>query len=164
MLKERSASIGSASEMTAGKDDRDSGTGTSVGPGMGQELGMELPTDADGWIYGDNKWEAASAKGGMGKYTRYRRWTRIAVLEETVEVVGPGELGIVRDAVDHSKSTNVGHDGEKAAQIRKEESITVVPDSPKSRDLPDSRESGEEKGSALRQRLRSAVASVRSSP
>jgi hypothetical protein len=24
-------------------------------------------TDADGWIYGDNKWEGQSAKGGMGK-------------------------------------------------------------------------------------------------
>ncbi|TBU38599.1 integral peroxisomal membrane peroxin-domain-containing protein [Dichomitus squalens] len=62
------------------------------------EVEVEEPfTDADGWVYADNKWEGASSKGGMGKYTRYRRWTRIAVLTETVEVVGPGELGIRRD-------------------------------------------------------------------
>lgn len=27
----------------------------------------DIVTDADGWVYGDNKWEGASAKGGMGK-------------------------------------------------------------------------------------------------
>ena len=27
----------------------------------------EVVTDPDGWIYGDNKWEGASAKGGLGK-------------------------------------------------------------------------------------------------
>lgn len=70
-------------------------------------------TDADGWIYGGNKWEGGSGKGSMGKvcvvhvllpqrgsdvflqYTRYRRWTRIAVLKETVELVGPGDVGMV---------------------------------------------------------------------
>lgn len=58
----------------------------------------DVVTDADGWVYGDNKWEGASSKGGMGKYTRYRRWTRIAILTETVELVGPGEFGVVRDS------------------------------------------------------------------
>ena len=24
-------------------------------------------TDVEGWIYGDNKWEGASCKGGIGK-------------------------------------------------------------------------------------------------
>ncbi|KAH7923927.1 hypothetical protein BV22DRAFT_1105784 [Leucogyrophana mollusca] len=56
----------------------------------------EVLTDSDGWVYGDNKWEGGSNKGGMGKYTRYRRWTRIATLIETVELAGPGELGIIR--------------------------------------------------------------------
>ncbi|KAH7913175.1 integral peroxisomal membrane peroxin-domain-containing protein [Hygrophoropsis aurantiaca] len=56
----------------------------------------EFLTDLDGWIYGDNKWESGSNKGGMGKYTRYRRWTRIAILVETIELVGPGDVGIVR--------------------------------------------------------------------
>jgi hypothetical protein len=65
-------------------------------------------TDQDGWIYGDNKWENAAPKGGMGKvsisifsplepllichqFTRFRRWCRIAVLVETEEPVHPDE-------------------------------------------------------------------------
>ncbi|KAF7983264.1 hypothetical protein HWV62_22896 [Athelia sp. TMB] len=59
----------------------------------------EIVTDADGWIYGDNKWEGTSAKGGMGKYTRYRRWTRVAVLSETIEVVEGDELGVAGASV-----------------------------------------------------------------
>ena len=31
------------------------------------------------------------------QYTRFRRWTRVAVLTETVELVGPGPLGVQRD-------------------------------------------------------------------
>ncbi|KAF8557945.1 hypothetical protein OG21DRAFT_1481748 [Imleria badia] len=58
----------------------------------------DIVTDPDGWVFGDNKWEGASSKGGMGKYTRYRRWTRIAILTETVELVGPGDFGVVRDS------------------------------------------------------------------
>ncbi|KAF8441379.1 Peroxin/Dysferlin domain-containing protein [Boletus edulis BED1] len=58
----------------------------------------DIVTDPEGWAYGDNKWEGANSKGGMGKYTRYRRWTRIAVLTETVELVGPGEFGVLRDS------------------------------------------------------------------
>lgn len=79
----------------------------------GDDTAQEEPyTDADGWVYGDNKWEGESAKGGMGKvfrlplllylrssadnvwfkFTRYRRWTRVAVLSETVEHVEAGEL------------------------------------------------------------------------
>ncbi|KAI0373415.1 hypothetical protein BV20DRAFT_735359 [Pilatotrama ljubarskyi] len=65
--------------------------------GHGGEDEDEPLTDPDGWVYADNKWEGASNKGGMGKYTRYRRWTRVAVLTETVELVEPGELGIQRD-------------------------------------------------------------------
>ncbi|KAG6857279.1 hypothetical protein H0H87_007112 [Tephrocybe sp. NHM501043] len=73
-----------------------------------------VATDLDGWIYGDNKWEGASSKGGMGKvsrinfcltatlclgspqYTRYRRWTRVAVVSETVQVVDDGPVGVER--------------------------------------------------------------------
>jgi len=54
-------------------------------------------TDADGWVYGDNKWEGPSSKGGMGKYTRYRRWTRVAVVFEMVETVSAGDTGIHRE-------------------------------------------------------------------
>ncbi|KAF8626832.1 hypothetical protein AX15_004663 [Amanita polypyramis BW_CC] len=45
-----------------------------------------MATDPDGWVYGDNKWENQSNKGGMSKYTRYRRWTRIAIVHELVEL------------------------------------------------------------------------------
>jgi len=31
------------------------------------------------------------------QYTRYRRWTRVAVLTETTERVGPGPTGILRE-------------------------------------------------------------------
>ncbi|WRT66355.1 uncharacterized protein IL334_003310 [Kwoniella shivajii] len=41
-------------------------------------------TDGDGWVYGDNKWEGMGPKGGLGKFTRRRRWTRRAILVETV--------------------------------------------------------------------------------
>lgn len=68
----------------------------------------ELFTDTDGWIYADNKWEGGSGKGSMGKYTRYRRWTRIAVLNETVELVGPGDVGTVahRRKPSHTRSSS----------------------------------------------------------
>jgi len=57
----------------------------------------ELLTDVDGWVYGDNKWENQSHRGGLGKYTRYRRWTRIAVVFEEVESVPVGDLGIQKE-------------------------------------------------------------------
>ncbi|KZT20108.1 hypothetical protein NEOLEDRAFT_1022940, partial [Neolentinus lepideus HHB14362 ss-1] len=65
--------------------------GHDAGGAHHDEEGDEPLTDSDGWVYGDNKWENQSAKGGMGKYTRYRRWTRIALLIETVEPVDDAE-------------------------------------------------------------------------
>ncbi|KAJ7124893.1 integral peroxisomal membrane peroxin-domain-containing protein [Mycena epipterygia] len=59
-----------------------------------EEEEEELVTDEDGWVYGDNKWEKPSAKGGMGKYTRFRRWTRVALVTETIEPVPEGEVEI----------------------------------------------------------------------
>ncbi|KAF9451271.1 hypothetical protein P691DRAFT_724417 [Macrolepiota fuliginosa MF-IS2] len=52
-------------------------------------------TDPDGWIFGDNKWENQSHRGGLGKYTRSRRWTRVAIVSEIVDVVEQGELGVL---------------------------------------------------------------------
>ncbi|KAG8732178.1 hypothetical protein FRC11_000234 [Ceratobasidium sp. 423] len=52
----------------------------------------DLLTDPDGWIYADNKWEMPSPKGGLGKYTRYRVWTRCAVLVEDIEELDESEL------------------------------------------------------------------------
>jgi hypothetical protein len=34
--------------------------------GGDEEDGLVV-TDPDGWVYGDNKWEGGSAKGGLGK-------------------------------------------------------------------------------------------------
>ncbi|THH07763.1 hypothetical protein EW145_g3164 [Phellinidium pouzarii] len=51
----------------------------------------EAYTDNDGWVYGDNKWKATSSNGGLGKYTRYRKWTRVALLAEVVEVASAEE-------------------------------------------------------------------------
>ncbi|KDQ21814.1 hypothetical protein BOTBODRAFT_169013 [Botryobasidium botryosum FD-172 SS1] len=83
------------------------GAGSGIGSG-GTGAGAEHDsneedevTDPEGWIYGDNKWEGGSGRGGMGKYTRYRRWVRIAVLSETVELVPTSEIpahGLIKDA------------------------------------------------------------------
>jgi hypothetical protein len=74
------------------------GTGDSVMGMKPQDI-----TDTEGWIYDDNKWEGTSGKAGIGKvgyigssmvdllrprqFMRYRRWTRIAVMTETIEIV-----------------------------------------------------------------------------
>ncbi|KAH9913465.1 integral peroxisomal membrane peroxin-domain-containing protein [Epithele typhae] len=79
-------------------DDDHEGDHTHGADGADEKEDEDEPcTDADGWMYADNKWEYTSSKGGMGKYTRYRRWTRVAVLTESIEIVGPGELGVQRD-------------------------------------------------------------------
>lgn len=106
-------STGTAARMLRAARGRDNSNASSSGPAESPERTGEqhssdpfldpasedeAVTDPEGWLYGDNKWEGASSKGGMGKYTRFRRWTRIAVLSEIVELVGPGDLGVVRDS------------------------------------------------------------------
>jgi len=85
----RAASILRERSMAASEKEKEAGAIANV------PEAEETATDADGWVYGDNKWEASTSKGGLGKYTRYRRWTRVAILEETVQEVGPGGLGVV---------------------------------------------------------------------
>ncbi|KAG8899779.1 hypothetical protein FRC01_010370 [Tulasnella sp. 417] len=64
------------------------GTGTNGGDKSSKAFPSDTDqSDAEGWVYADNKWEGGSGARGRGKYTRYRRWTRIAVLEETIELV-----------------------------------------------------------------------------
>jgi len=88
-------------------------------------------------VYGDNKWENQSNRGVMGKYTRYRRWTRVAAVFETVELdVGPSlppepETPTTPTLVDQSSSSQ-----------------HTVSDMPSVNDPP---------GSPLRQRLRMAL-------
>ncbi|KAK0455119.1 Peroxin/Dysferlin domain-containing protein [Armillaria borealis] len=91
------------------------GSGEDAQEDDGQDNTDEDPeTDPDGWVYGDNKWENRSAKGGIGKYTRYRRWTRVAVVNETVEVVGAGDVGIEQqtrqNSTSHSRESSVDND------------------------------------------------------
>ncbi|KAJ7594831.1 Peroxin/Dysferlin domain-containing protein [Mycena floridula] len=100
----------------------------------------DVSTDPDGWIYSDNKWEGKTNKGGIGKYTRYRRWTRIATVQEVVHVVDDdGEMGIERPR---------GRSPDSSTEpMTRESSPSVRSSSPSS--------SG---GSPLRQRLRTALA------
>lgn len=102
MLKDRTSAIGNGS-------DKDKKEGESSTPAAIPDA-EETVTDGDGWVYGDNKWEAPTAKGGMGKYTRFRRWTRVATVEETVEEVGPGPLGLIKDM------PSLSHNGHKDAK------------------------------------------------
>jgi len=89
-----SGAEGEDSELGGGgRVERTGSVGNTTGV-KAAEVDEEVFTDVDGWVYGDNKWEHGSSKGGMGKYTRYRRWTRIAVLSETIEPVGPGDVGV----------------------------------------------------------------------
>lgn len=141
--------------------------GGADGRGAGDEP-AEPVTDADGWVYADNKWEGQSGRGGMGKvrsggtvyvlrdlilttrilqYTRYRRWTRIAVLSETVELVEPGETGIVR----HEQPAP------SAPMHAPSAALTSPPSSPARPDERRFSEDSKDAGNALRQRLRAAV-------
>ncbi|PFH51994.1 hypothetical protein AMATHDRAFT_2483 [Amanita thiersii Skay4041] len=65
----------------------------------------ECLTDPDGWVYGDNKWENQSSKGGMGKYTRYRRWTRIATVQEIIETVDDKTAGLATEDLANQPSS-----------------------------------------------------------
>lgn len=65
-------SNGSRLLKAAGKVKESSVSGSGDGENVAQHA--QLPneedhntTDADGWVYGDNKWEGLNSKGGMGK-------------------------------------------------------------------------------------------------
>lgn len=55
---------GAASDKDKEKEKKDAGDGSGAEDTRADE---DVYTDPDGWVYGDNKWEARSAKGGMGK-------------------------------------------------------------------------------------------------
>ncbi|KAG6813670.1 hypothetical protein H0H92_008518 [Tricholoma furcatifolium] len=55
-----------------------------------------IATDSDGWIYGDNKWESTSSKNNIGKFTRYRRWTRVAIVSESIQIVDQDDPVVVK--------------------------------------------------------------------
>ncbi|KAI9445655.1 integral peroxisomal membrane peroxin-domain-containing protein [Russula earlei] len=112
-------------------------------------------TDGNGWVYGDNKWECHSDKGGLGKYTRYRRWTRIALLKETTERVGQGPTGVLREdgklqPLDMPTSTETKEKNEK------EKSNNLPGSGPSTLEMRTSVVLGAV-GSGLKQRLHAAV-------
>ncbi|KAF8513115.1 integral peroxisomal membrane peroxin-domain-containing protein [Hysterangium stoloniferum] len=175
MIRERTASVSAASDKDKERDEGIVPVGTTPDA-------EDTATDGDGWVYGDNKWEAASGKGGLGKYTRYRRWTRIAILEETVEEAYPGPLGIVReqemgdtrnilnDAETVAKNATAWEDTSAALRHHESESkpSSCLPTSPtsspfKNKDpVKDSKSTDDSGGgSALQNRLKSAVKNAR---
>ncbi|KAF8335838.1 uncharacterized protein EI90DRAFT_3287746 [Cantharellus anzutake] len=107
-LGDGSTEVSSNSEGGAG--DGDVGENETIIEGPGAMVYRATPeediTDAEGWIYSDNKWEGPSGKGGIGKFTRYRRWTRIAVLNETVQVIAASEDPSARASRPRSSSGN----------------------------------------------------------
>lgn len=113
----------------------------------------DIATDPEGWLYGDNKWEGASSRGGIGKYTRYRRWTRIAGLTETVELVGPGEAGVVRGPSDYlgvgrpPSMTIRGQSSPTRSSFSDMDSVVTAPEPPKE----------PQSGASLRQRMNVVV-------
>ncbi|KAI6121381.1 integral peroxisomal membrane peroxin-domain-containing protein [Pisolithus sp. B1] len=107
-------------------------------------------TDPEGWVYADNKWEGLSSRGGIGKYTRYRRWTRIAKLTETVEVVGPGEVGVIRNSTDFkvpSMATSYNRLSPTRSSFSDLDSVVTAPESAKET----------QSEATLRQRLKAVV-------
>ena len=48
---------------STGNRDHDDDEGYDGGPEDAEEY--SIPIDPDGWIYGDNKWEILSGKGGI---------------------------------------------------------------------------------------------------
>ncbi|KAI0321186.1 integral peroxisomal membrane peroxin-domain-containing protein [Amylostereum chailletii] len=103
-------------------------------------------TDSDGWVFGDNKWESRAPKGGMGKYTRYRRWTRIALLSEVVEPVEPGATGVLREEIEPPTFAVA----KESPRVEKEEAPKSAP--PARTSSPD-----EHRTSKLRARLQAAM-------
>lgn len=85
-----------------------------------------VDVDAEGWQYGDNSWEKMSRKGGLGRYTRRRRWIRRAVLVEVVQrnyTPTKEEL----DANDHSQ---IGKSGDDKSIASPKQGAVELPASP----------------------------------
>jgi len=163
-MREGSMSMGGGGSPERHTRDRDREEVDAKGAGEEEGKDEEMFTDADGWMYADNKWEGASARGGMGKYTRFRRWTRIAILSETVELVGLGEVGIHKDDTDR----NHVQDPSLPTTATSPVTVTVPPDWQPALGRPDRLDrkpagepqngQGEEDG--LRRRLKAVVQSA----
>ncbi|KAJ3539269.1 hypothetical protein NMY22_g4819 [Coprinellus aureogranulatus] len=104
----------------------DSGHGEEVEVVGGGEGVHEPFTDPDGWVYGDNKWENQSNKGGISKYTRFRRWTRIAVLTEFVQVVDAAEDASCNARATKRRATSVSTSTAQAAGSNRDTSPSAL--------------------------------------
>lgn len=88
--KMREGSISGSPERPKDKD-RENDEGEYHVGGEDEDEEEELFTDPDGWVYADNKWEGASAKGGMGKvclsYIRYMLADRTTIAVHALQTV-----------------------------------------------------------------------------
>ncbi|WOO85932.1 Peroxisomal membrane protein PEX30 [Vanrija pseudolonga] len=146
---------------------------TADGTGAGAIPETNEVTDADGWVYGDNKWENMGPRGGLGKFTRRRRWQRRAVCTETVTRIP--ELAPARRHTDPlpAPDTNISPPGSGAATpVGRGPSLKSAPapapvapvTADASAELADGASSGASsalsRDDALRQRLKKAMGNV----
>ncbi|KIY74256.1 hypothetical protein CYLTODRAFT_484583 [Cylindrobasidium torrendii FP15055 ss-10] len=107
-------------------------------------------TDADGWVQCDNKWQA-----GKGKYTRFRRWTRIAVVRPAPAVQ---TTSVIASLPNHETS----YFTRQASETSRSPTRQVKPDSPKEAQVyaqSTAHSPSQLKGSKLSERLKSALGS-----
>ncbi|KAI0344639.1 hypothetical protein BDW22DRAFT_1418833 [Trametopsis cervina] len=155
--KMRQASASDASPERLRKEEGDGDGETRRTERAGEAVQEEPYTDADGWVYGDNKWENGSAKGGIGKYTRYRKWTRVAVLTETVDYVDAGEVGIRVDQSPASLARSLPPPPINLASPSPSDGHAPLPPAVSPISVGTLESSAEDDRSRLRQRLKAAV-------
>ncbi|CCA67195.1 hypothetical protein PIIN_01027 [Serendipita indica DSM 11827] len=119
-------------------------------------------TDQDGWIYGDNKWENLAGKAGMGKFTRFRRWCRVAILEETEESVDEPDAKVTFTQLEARRSHSPEKEPaeslvEKPSQSRARSETKGSPERSRGRTTDSRLSVGGE--SSLQQRLKAALKS-----
>ncbi|KAL5523814.1 hypothetical protein ACEPAG_7987 [Sanghuangporus baumii] len=107
-------------------------------------------TDNDGWIYGDNKWKAFSNSGGLGKYTRFRKWSRIALLTEVVEPASAAEAH--HHAAEQRETSSVVA-GDRADSV----SRRSLDDSTSRLSIDEQRGEDDSDANGLRKRLKSVI-------
>jgi hypothetical protein len=76
-MKELNPKLGEGSSTSSHPDEPTAHEEEEGREGGGEGDG-EPTTDADGWVYGDNKWEATTDKGGLGKVIFFHLLTDIS--------------------------------------------------------------------------------------
>ncbi|KAL1405325.1 hypothetical protein Q8F55_008954 [Vanrija albida] len=151
--------------LRAGSEAASEASVADTADGAGAITETNEVTDADGWVYGDNKWENMGAKGGLGKFTRRRRWQRRAVCTETVARI-PELAPVRRHTAEHNApDTNVSPPGSGAATpVGRQSSLKAAPVAPVTADavldVGEGSSSALSRDDALRQRLKKAMGNV----